>query len=88
MTPASEWWVFDTQHVLLLVVCTAVACCALFIAWKVTQMVRIARKRQLLAKHVQDGYVFLGETNVSMEYSCQENDARHYRLLEAAQTLG
>lgn len=87
MTPASEWWLFDTRHVLFLFAGSAAACCVLLIAWKVAQMVRIARKRQLLAKHVQDGYVFLGETNVALEYSCLENDTRHYRLLEAAQTL-
>uniref|UniRef100_A0A6M2E0S5 Putative conserved plasma membrane protein n=1 Tax=Amblyomma tuberculatum TaxID=48802 RepID=A0A6M2E0S5_9ACAR len=87
MAATSDWWHFDTQHVFFALACTAAGCCLLFIAWKVAQMVRIARKRQLLAKHVQDGYVFLGETNVALEYSCPEKDTRHYRLLEAAQTL-
>uniref|UniRef100_A0A023G524 Putative secreted protein n=1 Tax=Amblyomma triste TaxID=251400 RepID=A0A023G524_AMBTT len=87
MAATSDWWHFDSHHVFIAVACTAAGCSLLFIAWKVTQMVRIARKRQLLAKPLQDGYVFLGETSVDLEYSSLEKDTRHYRLLEAAQAL-
>lgn len=89
MAATSDWWHFDSRLAFLALAVTAAVGCVLFISWKVAQMVRIARKRQLLARHIQDGYVFLGETSVvPPEYCCpEEDDARHYRLLEAAQEL-
>lgn len=90
MAATSDWWHFDSRHAFLALAVTAAVGCVLFISWKVAQMVRIARKRQLLARHIQDGYVFLGETSVVPPgYCCspEEDDTRHYRVLEAAQQL-
>ncbi|CAN8014059.1 unnamed protein product [Ixodes persulcatus] len=91
MMTSAKWWAFQSDQVFVVLAATAAVCFCVLVLWKVGVLVHSAARGRRLPPP-QLGYVRLASTSadmscVDLQCTSMESDKRHYRVLEAAQTI-